>query len=349
MTLKDALAGARLEFKGWVDVAATTSPLTESSTRDVRSFTWQPEGIVLQQIYASLERTLPEGRCWALGGKAALLIGEDASLTHARGLLDDQSGDVQVDLYEAWISVRMPVAQGLTVKLGKFATPLGYEVTEAALNLLPSRSTTFGYGLPFTHVGALATLNLSPRASVSYGVVLGWDVWDDVNDALTQVASASWTSASGRDALVVGGSVGAEREDDDDDLRVVVDGTWTHTWSACFQSALNGHVGWEEGAAADGGEATWYAATAYLTWKQSERLSLPLRAEVFHDEDGTRVGQPATLLGLSLGADWKLWDGATTLRLRPEVRYDRSLDGPFYDEDGDEDQLSLTLDVVFSW
>lgn len=344
-----ALDRARIRPFGWVETSLTTSPLTELAPRAGRVFDTEIDGFRFHQAYLALERAPADGCCLDLGGKVAVLWGTDAALIHARGLLDDQTGDEHLDLLEAHALVRLPLARGLTLKAGKFTTPMGFEVIEAANNLLPSRSFLFGYAIPFTHTGVLATVQATPTVSLSWGVVLGWDVWDDDNPhALTQLASFGWKAPDERDAITLNAIVGAERPGNTGDLRMVFDATWTHTWSDRWKTAVNADVGYEEGAAA-GQDASWWGAAGYVTRTFSDRLSATARAEWFRDVDGTRLGVPASVGELTLGLDWTPWRSVPNLRLRPEVRWDHSFDGPFFDGGRDEDQLSLTLDLVFTF
>jgi hypothetical protein len=351
---KSRMAGpierSRVEVSGWVEASLTTTPTPDEEVRRARVFDDEAEGFRLQQAYLAVARPLWEKPCFDVGGKVALLWGTDARFLHARGLFDDQEGDEQFDLLEAHALVRFPVGRGLDLKVGKWTTPMGFEVIEAPNNLLPSRSFLFGFAIPFTHTGAIASLQVSDRVKVGYGLVFGWDVWDDNNDALTHLGTFAWTSPSSRDAVTVNAIVGAEREDEDDDLRVVVDATWTHEWSDRWKTALNVDVGTEEGAAPGGGDATWWGAAAYVTRTFSDSLAATFRAEVFEDEDGTRLGEEASLGELTLGVDWTPWCRARNVHLRPEVRWDHSFDGGFFGDDGDEeDQVSLTLDVVVTF
>lgn len=348
LPLETLLERARIRARGWVNASLTASPFAEGDRRGARVFDDFAEGLHLQQLYVAVERSLSDGCCFDVGAKVALLWGTDARLVHARGLLDEQTGEEQFDLLEAHLLVRAPVAQGLTFKVGKCTTPMGAEVIEAANNLLPSRSLLFGSAIPFTHTGMIAALQASSRVTLAYGLVRGWDIWDDNNDALTHLASLGWTSPSERDAITVNAIVGAERADDDADLRAVVDATWTRTWSDRWKTTLNADVGFEEGAAA-GEDASWWGAAAYLTRTFNDRLSATARAEYFRDVNGTRLGAPVSLSGATLGLDWRPFCRVPGLRLRPELRWDHSFDGPYFDSGADEDQLSLTLDLLFTF
>jgi hypothetical protein len=253
---------ARIRPYGWVEASVTTSPLTEESRAPAGSSTRRSTASAsIRPIL--LERAPADGCCLDLGGKVAVLWGHGRGAGPRAGLLDDQTGDEHFDLLEAHALVRLPLACGLTLKVGKFTTPMGFEVIEAANNLLPSRSFLFGYAIPFTHTGVLATVQATPTLSLSWGVVLGWDVWDDDNPhALTQLASFGWKAPDERDAITLNAIVGAERPGNTSDLRMVFDATWTHTWSDRWKSTINADVGYEEGAAA-GQDASWWGVAGY--------------------------------------------------------------------------------------
>jgi hypothetical protein len=347
-SLDDWLEDAQVRITGWADLLATVTPGHDDEVRTGRVFDDDGFGIRLHQAYLGVERAPTEGCCVDVGGKVALLWGTDARLLHARGLLDDQAPrEYQFDLLELWGSVRFPVAEGLTLRAGKFTTPMGFEVIEAPNNLLPSRSFLFGYAIPFTHVGGIAKLELDERWSVSGGLFLGWDVWDDNNDALTTYAGLSWTP-SDRDALTANLIVGAERADEDDDLRSVLDFTWTREWNDCWQTVLNVDVGFEEGAAG-GDDATWWGAAGYVTRRFSPCLAATARAEFFRDADGTRLGQGASLGAATLGVDWTPRTPFPVFHVRPEIRWDRSFDGAFFDGGSEHEQLSLTIECIFGF
>src|SRR5215471_13005545 len=68
---------------------------------------------------------------YPFGFGLVLTGGEDAQKNHALGLFrdsDDAPGDTLIfDIQEAYVSYRLPVGTGLTLKGGKFVSLLGYE------------------------------------------------------------------------------------------------------------------------------------------------------------------------------------------------------------------------------
>ena len=72
------------------------------------------------------------------------------------------------------------VATGdLSVKLGHFYTPVGYEVIPSGGNFFLSRQLTFYHSEPFTHTGALGTYTAGDNLQVLGGWTLGLDTGCD--------------------------------------------------------------------------------------------------------------------------------------------------------------------------
>ena len=68
------------------------------------------------------------------------------------------------------------VAMGnLSVKVGHFYTPIGYEVVTSPDNFFLSRQITFYNSEPFTHTGTLGTYKVNDKLTVIGGWVLGMD------------------------------------------------------------------------------------------------------------------------------------------------------------------------------
>jgi hypothetical protein len=76
----------------------------------------------------------------------------------------------------------------LSVKMGHFFTPLGYEVIPVTGNFFRSHSYTHHNSEPFTHTGALATFGYSDTVTLYGGWSLGWDTgFDQLNGGNTAI------------------------------------------------------------------------------------------------------------------------------------------------------------------
>ena len=81
----------------------------------------------------------------------------------------------------------------VSVKVGHFYTIIGYEVVTSPDNFFLSRQLTFYNSEPFTHTGALGTVNLTENFSATGGWVLGWDTaFDNLNSGNSFMGGITW-------------------------------------------------------------------------------------------------------------------------------------------------------------
>lgn len=334
----------RVSAYGWVEGSFTWNP--ESQDNTLRLFDEDGNKPLLNQLYLAVERALPEGIEGGMGGKVAMLYGSDARFVHQNGLLDDQTSENQFDLLELFVSGRIPVGRGITVRLGKCDTPFGAEVIEAPPNPLFSHTYSFYYGIPFTHTGFFATWSVSEKVDLSYGALLGWDCWDDPNDSVSQYVGVTVRGSEPADSLTLQAIAGPEQPDNDSDIRTVFDATWRHGWTDDVSTTVDAICGFEE---ATGTDPSWYGIAAYATKRLDERMSATFRAEWFRDDGGSRIGFDADLFTLTLGVDWRPLDCCRNLRLRPEIRWDHASGDEPFDGGTRSDQFTVALDVIFTF
>src|SRR5262249_11400203 len=96
-------------------------------------------------------------------------------------------------LHQALVSYRLPTPWPIDFVAGKFATPLGLESMEPALNPSSSRSLLITFVTPITHVGAGVRLQPSPAIGYAQYVVNGVEVTSDDNDGKTLVGALTLT------------------------------------------------------------------------------------------------------------------------------------------------------------
>ena len=85
------------------------------------------------------------------------------------------------------------MGNGLTLKAGKFATLIGYEVNESPNNLNFSRDYPYTLAIPLTHTVGLASYMFTDWFNMTAGVVLGWDDSKNVNDVLSYTGQFAFT------------------------------------------------------------------------------------------------------------------------------------------------------------
>ena len=277
---------------------------------------------------------------YPFGYGLVVTAGLDAEKSHAIGVFRDGDDTFpfrnteKFDLQEAYASYRFPLAEGLTLKAGKFVTVHGYEVIEAPNNLNFSRSFLFTFAVPLTHVGALATLVPTPWLSLTAGPVVGWDVAEDNNRSMSVMGQIVVTPVEGL-TTAVNVITGPEQNLNDTNRRSVVDLVVTYTRIPKVTVAANASVGWEENEAAlvasgtrSETDARWWGIAGYAAYDWTERVRTAVRAEYFADPEGVRtaataagVGGRVSLWEVTATAQYRIWRG---LLGRLEYRHDEA-------------------------
>ena len=270
-----------------------------------RVFDTEGNGFTIHAAEVVLEKALSDAT--PIGFRTDLFFGDDAEVFHATGLGGGATGTGIVDhfdLQQAYITLRTPVGEGLDVKVGKFVTLLGAEVIESPANWNFSRSYMFGYSIPFTHTGILASYpTFGDLGSTTFGVVNGWDIVDDNNKAKTflgNVTVGPWSNLTLSSNFVYG----AEQANNSHDQRGVLSSilTWTphEQWALMF----NWDYGHEEDVIGGTDNGGWQGYALYARYSPLSWYSLANRVEWFNDQDGVRVAPaaPATAGAVLAGA-----------------------------------------------
>src|SRR5262249_20679138 len=230
---------------------------------------------------------------YPFGFGLVLTGGEDAQKNHALGLFRDSddtpSDTIKFDIQEAYLSSRLPVGTGLTLKGGKFVSLLGYETIEAPNNLNFSRGFLFGFATPLTNTGLLASYALTDALSITAGPILGWDVVDFRNGDPSGTGQIAYTPTKAW-STSLNFIVGPEKTARQKTLRGVLDPIVFYTGITTPPLAANGDYGWEADPAPGGGDAPWYGAAAYAAYDWLPRPRSAARLEYFVDEAGVRTG-----------------------------------------------------------
>jgi hypothetical protein len=243
----------------------------------------------------------------------------DGDGTLSRG---DEFEHSDFDVEEAYLTWAIPEGQpvaGLSVKAGKFVTPLGAEVIEPWNNYNFSRSFMFGYAIPFTHTGALLTYPLTDKLSVTGGAVTGWDEVTDANRGWTGLGNVTYV-VSDQVTLAGNGIWGPEQVSNTGSKRGVADIVATIKPVDKFTLLLNYDWGHEENVI--GGEsALWQGFAAVANYDLTDRWSTALRGEWFEDHNGSRTGLRQTLWEATATAKYLI---TQHLSGRLEYRHDES-------------------------
>jgi len=194
----------------------------------------------------------------------------------------------------------------VSMKVGRFYSPVGYYVVGTANNFFPVLPYTFQYGEPFTHTGALATYKYSDALTLGGGITHGWDNSDNTgNPHAGGLLTASWTIDEQR-ALAWVGVFGPEPNFSGVNPTSIISplgtaGTgytsrylqtlvYTRKFSDDVMGVLQSDFGTQHDAVVAGQTAKWYGLNSYLYWNMTCRTQWGLNGEWFRDQGGFRVG-----------------------------------------------------------
>lgn len=256
----------------------------------------------------------------------------------------------QFDLKQAFASYIAPLGSGLRVDVGKFVTHLGYEVIEGydGYNDNYSRSILFGYAIPFTHTGVKASYAFSSKVAAMFEVVNGWDLLRDNNHSKSLGAQLTLTPVGPLNVLFnwIGGP---ELPNDNHTMRNVFDVVAVLKATNWLTLGANGDYGIEDGTSRvnPGSDAKWKGIAGYAVLALTDKFSVGLRGETFHDDGGVRLGTdtPATLSEGTLTPTYKF---TSHVLVRGEVRFD-SANQPILAKRGtlSDKQTTVAANVVF--
>jgi hypothetical protein len=195
----------------------------------------------------------------------------------------------------------------LSVKIGRFFSPVGYYVIGTANNFFNVLPYTFQYGEPFTHTGAYATYQYSDAVVLGGGVTHGWDSSDNIgNPHAGGLVTATYTIDEERSFAYVGvfgpepnftGVNPSSLNGIGYTSRYLQTLVYTRKLGDDALMALQSDFGTQQDAIAVGDAARWYGINAYLYWNLTCQCQWGVNLEWFRDQGGFRVGGSLPSLG----------------------------------------------------
>jgi hypothetical protein len=349
----NALDSNRMQLSGWTDASFTASSDRHSNLP--LGFNYRANEFLLQQNWVRFERSVVKSGTTdpTFGFRSdTILPGSDYRFTLPRGIFDSQltaaGGQPQrygIDPIQFYGEAYFPtIGRGLDIKVGRIFCQYGVESNAAVDNNLSSHAYTFIYD-PFTHTGAMGTLNLTDTWSVQAGIILGSDIFIDPADSPTGMGSIKWAPPGGRDSVLFSFIVGNGRFDRRHLFHnpETFDLVWTHTFNSRLSYNLEGLYGFTTNVP-DIGFANWAGLLQYVTWTFSPRLSTTARLEFFDDFQGQRTGFSGLYTAMTVGLNYR---PHPSVIFRPELRYDyNDRSRPFEDRHG---LFTATMDVILRW
>ena len=316
--------------------------------------------------------TKTDGYGTDLGGRVDVVYGTDWRFGMNRGL------ENRINSADNFYGLVMPqfyleaAVNKLTVKMGHYATGMGYEMVPSVGNFFYSHNYLMSYSEPLLVTGAAADYQLNEEWTLVGAFHRGWMMFEDTNDGLDFLGGLRWKSEDKRTGLSMLVDAGDQTDFFGvDRYRIVYALVFTHQFNPKLAYALQHNYGWEQGGAIQpinnpGGDARWYGLCQWLTYTLTPKLALGGRFEWFRDNDGDRVAGVGGWIGSNRG-----WQGApgfagdfyectvglnwrphSNFLLRPELRYDwyngtRNLQNQFpFDDGARRDQFTFAVDLV---
>ena len=279
---------------------------------------------------------------YRLGYGVVITAGIDSQKNHSLGIfrdLDDgpplYRNTEKFDLPEAYASYLIPLGSGLTIKAGKWATLIGYEVYESPKNLNFSRSFLYTLGTPYTNTGALASYQFTQWFGATLGLTMGWDNSDNNNGYVRPIGSFVFTPIDKLSATVnflVGPEQNRNQMHGGVNNRWIVDTTIIYTGIDKVTLAVNFDFAGEENdpalvATRQDANSRWGGIAGYAAYDWTKALRTALRAEYFSDPQGVRSsetiapGNNVDLFEVTLTVEYKIWRGLVG---RVEYRHDEA-------------------------
>ncbi len=341
----------------------------------------------LNQVLLTARKSLdPSLTDYDWGFKLQFLYGSDSRYSHFLGQFPYATdARNQFAITEANVQAHLPwlTNGGMDVKLGLYQSPFGYEAFDPATNMFYSHSYISNFGLPSGLAGVLITthvnsvldiyLGADPGVSTTYGPYTG-----DNNSSYAGVAGIGLNFLDGNLTIQALTHIGPENPGRSTPLAnryfrylndVVV------TWKINEKLTLGLDMNYIRDDNPYVGRPIGYGAAQYASYSLTETLTLNARAEVWRDNNNFYVSAFPTNLGavkslggfpapvisaasattygeLTVGVTYqpKRPAGVTTLMIRPEIRWDQSLNGtkPF-NAGRSSGALTVAADVVLGF
>ncbi len=376
------------KISGHIEAGVTANPESPNDRLNFgQLFTDKSNQLLLNQALITAEQPLdPKATGFDWGFRFQAMYGTDARYTHFPDELDRVIHDrTQLDIVEANVQAHLPFVSdgGVDVKLGQYATPIGYEVIDATGNPFYSHSYIFNFGIPLKHTGGYFTAHLSDTFDLylggDTGINTGVGKGDNNNSASFFGGFGLNNLLDGKLTILALTHIGPENPSDtpgidaNSAVRELFDVVATYKYSDT--TTLTTELNYIHD---DGFHAQAFGAAQYISYTLNDVVTLNARGEIFRDDNGFFVaafrnpldfidierglpptapaigGGPTTYGEITLGAaikpDLGLPDPISSFSIRPELRFDGALNGtkPF-DDQTESGQVTMAVDFILAF
>ena len=310
----------------------------------LRAFDVSANSFSLNQADLVLERAPDPGAGQRLGMRLDLQYGQATSASQGNSA-NEPRPDVYRNVFQAYGTYVFPVAAGLAVDFGKWASSLGVEGNYTKDQLNYSRSFWFAY-LPFYHMGVRAKLALNDQWSLDAWITNGTNQTEAFNNykdqslgvAYTPTPSLTWTlnlyqGQEHPDVTYLQNPTAAQRNlpnqqgtyfqpiANPPDGRLQIADTYV-TWQATHSLILAAEADYVQQRQYSYSRAQRVNGGAvYAGYQLSPRFAVAARAEYLADLGGLYTGVTQYLTEQTLSVDYRPADG---FLVRGEFRRDHS-------------------------
>lgn len=353
----------RIETYGWINPSANVS--SSNFNNYPLSYATRPNRVEFDQFLFRVERipdTVQTDHVdW--GFHFDNLFGYDYHYTTMKGVFSNQllnnpnpnqpiaanagtAGKVYGDDPMIWYAeLYIPsVAQGMVITAGRYLSLPDIEAQFAPNNYLLTHSILYTVDA-YTNVGVLTTTKLSDQWTVQFGLHGGDDSapWNS-SSRLSLQACVRWVSAANNDMLYPCIESYNDKDQTYNNLQEFVV-TWGHRFSPNVHMLTEAYRIYVLNAPGfPAGQDAAYGAVNYFNIELNPTNMISIRNEWYNDEVGQRTGYATRYISNTVGlTHWVSQD----IEIRPELRYEHSLDVPAYDVGKKSSQTTALIDVIF--
>jgi hypothetical protein len=248
----------------------------------------------------------------------------------ALGLFRDFNTEVsttQFDVRQAFVSYT--AENGVRVDLGKFATPIGYEIMDGVDGANPNATRTWAFKYsPYTHTGARISFPLGDQVTATALIVNGADQFRDANDSLSLGGQIAYKPTE-RLSFYLTHLSGLERLGTNQFQRRLWD--FSANWKVHPQINFGFHTVSDvyEGNSTGPNQSS-NGMTFYMQNELDEQFNLNFRYEAFNDPVGLKTGLGQRLRGFTITPEYRINEN---WMIRADLRFDTS-DQSVYETSG---------------
>jgi hypothetical protein len=372
---------SRIQFYGWETIGGNLSTSHNTSAKNTApgpnanfpmAYDIRPNRVEQEQFVLYIERMADMNQTdhidW--GFRIAGVYGMDYRFMVSRGYLDRQiNGNLQAqhnnyagfDMPMMYFNLYIPqVAQGMNIIIGRIISMPDIEQQLAPNNLMASHSITYSFD-DYTLWGIWATIKLNARWTVQTGIACGVDLapWQsDQGRQPTGCLLLQYISPGGHDSFYGGMNSVNDGAFGYNNLQECIF-SYTHKfndlWWTTFEFQYmymrgcttgpthevpfqNGFYPKKAGFVAEGGLVN------YTCRRLANNAFLTIRNEWYDDGQGARTGFASHYYEGSVGITWF---PNRLLCIRPEIRYERSMEATAYNNGTRHNQLTFGCDVTY--